>query len=133
MTFPMINIQESDWDPLNYDEPILYNEFYYSTDIELFNHQLLNKIYCDTNGDLHKITHLLKPTSFWRNTLKFLPGVYKCTLKFRKMGKKMPLEDLKQFILERIKSFGKNGFQLKWIIMIENAKTYVEIIDGRVD
>ena len=129
MKFPALNIQQTEWDPQKYVDPILLNRYLKNTNIELFKNQLLNKKFCDSNGEIFIIANIVEPTSFVRNAFKFIPGVYKCTLEFKKTGTKMPLEDLRQFILERVNSISINEFKLLWNIKIKTAKTHAEIID----
>ncbi len=134
MRFPLLNITNTDWvTEEDLTSFMLFDQFWYNTTEEIFKRYALNIDFCDSNGEIYQVTYRIYPTSWLRNAFKFLPMVYKCTLKFRKTGMQIPLVDLRHFMLERIKSLDKSEFQHKWITMVENAKTHADIIDGRVD
>lgn len=134
MKFPLQNISKSnlrDEDPLNY---ILFDQFIY-TDSEIFHNEYLkNQSFCDCLGDIYTIKNISLPTEWWRKAFKFLPNVYKVELIFQITGKRIKVDELKDYMIERIREMSRTDrFNIKWINYIRNAKTHKEIIDSNIE
>jgi hypothetical protein len=134
MKFPILNISDKKWKD---DEDITvywqFDEYWYSPNEDILRTYLYGKTFCDCHGNLFVATQIIPPTSFLRNTIKFLPMVYKCEIVFKPLNEQMPLEDLRQFMFDRISELGQDNFTNKWKEQIKNAKNHSEIIDCIVD
>lgn len=130
--FPIIRINSHTWQDGEESIP-LFDEFIYTSSKEIFDEFYLNKEFADCKGEVYKIIDRVLPTSFWRNLLRFLPGVYKVKLIFRKANKRLELEELKRDLIQGIMRFettDSDEFTKKWIIQIKNSKNIREIIDA---
>jgi len=133
MIYPMINITDKNWDKED-DLTVfmLFDEFIYTKRTDLFKQYYKDKEFCDCQGNVYKVIDRRLPVSFWRNFFRFLPNVYKVELRFIQENKKMTLDNLKTFMLERLEEINTNDFVPRWIKHVEAAKTHKELLDSEL-
>ncbi len=132
MNFPMLNITNRNWG--NESDPsvfVLMDAFITNDNPDLFSDYYSEKIFCDSMGDLYRVTGRTLPAE-WRKLLRFIPGVYKIQLHLKKLNRRMELEELRKFLLSRINEFELTDFDKKWIKHVEQAPNHYEIIAGQV-
>lgn len=133
MNFPMLNVTNKNWG--NESDPsvfVLFDTFLYKSDEDFFREYYKDNLFCDSTGDLYKVTGKTAPTQAWRQLLRFIPNVYKMELQLKKVNRRMELEKLRQFMLDRINQFELTDFDKKWIKHVEQAPNHYEIIGGEV-
>ena len=130
--FPAINIsnpnfsKEEDLTSFLLLDALIYN------DAEVyFQEYLKDNLFCDSNGKIYKITSKKHPKSILRKVFFFLPNIYKIELIFEATNEYMTLDDLRDFMIERVKSLGYGKFEVKWILELRKAKSYEELILGK--
>ena len=72
-----------------------------------------------------------QPKSIFRKLFFFLPNIYKVELIFEATNEYITLDDLRDFMIERIKTLGYGKFEVKWILELQKAKSYEELILGK--
>jgi hypothetical protein len=130
MKFPLINISETIWKSEDAMEYVLYDEFFYSGDQFVFERYVYNKLFCDCNGVIFKVVGRVPPSEWWRKALSFLPNVYKEKLTFIKTDRTMGLDELKDYLIQRVNDLSDNKFKWKWIELLQKSKSYEELING---
>jgi len=88
-------------------------------------------LFCDSHGKIFKITGKKQPKSIFRKLFFFLPNIYKVELIFEATNEYITLDDLRDFMIERIKTLGYGKFEVKWILELQKAKSYEELILGK--
>ncbi|WP_026709638.1 hypothetical protein [Flavobacterium filum] len=133
VNFPILKISDDNWNEMEDDGmPFLFQKFYFSKDKDLFKKLYLNKEFVDKNGTVFKITGLSE-LSFWLyGLLSLLPMVPKSEFIFINTGKSIELNELKLFLIKKIKNIPDYGFNQKWISEIEKCKTIEEILNIEV-
>lgn len=133
--YPIIRINSHTW--LDEEEAIpLFDGFIYTAKKGIFIDYYLNKEFADCKGEIYKVIDRIPPTSFWRNLLRFLPGVYKMKLIFRKTDRRIELEELKNDIIQGILRFDTadtKEITEKWIEEIKNSENIKEVLSGKTD
>ncbi|MEM9674595.1 MAG: hypothetical protein AAF992_18525, partial [Bacteroidota bacterium] len=69
----------------------------------------------------------------WRRTFKFLPNTYKVKLTFEKMNHRISVNELKSYLIERISDLSEDDFRAKWIGDLKRARSYEELINGKIE
>ncbi|WP_203257605.1 hypothetical protein [Hyunsoonleella ulvae] len=131
MTFPIINISTEKWNDDDILDYILFSNLIYTDKKSIFDKYYRNKMFCDCNGKVFRVNGLEKPKEKWRNWLKFLPGIYKCKIKFEPTQKEMTVNELRNHFLNGISDLTKNDYTEKWILDIKNAENHSELINGK--
>lgn len=123
VTFPLLKISDDNWNEMDdHGIPFLFQKFYFSKDKE----------FVDKNGTVLKITGL-SDLSFWfYDLLSLLPMIPKSEFIFINTGKSIEIDELKLFLINKIKTIPDYGFNQKWISEIEKCKTIAEILEIEV-
>jgi len=132
INYPITKINSENWIDEEDLFPLFSGYIYTSKEI-IFNDYFRNKEFVDCKGDVYKITDRILPTNFWRNFLKFLPGVYRVKLVFKKTNKSIELDELKKDLIAGIRRFDSDAVRKEskeWIMEVENAKSIREILSG---
>ncbi|WMN11773.1 hypothetical protein QYS49_39570 [Marivirga salinae] len=131
--YPMINISDKNWDKEDdLTVYMLFDEFIYTNQEDLFIQYYKDKEFCDCQGNVFKVVDRRPPVSFWRNFFRFLPNVFKVELSFIQENKKVTLDDLRTFMLERLDEINTNDFVPKWIDSVKKANSYKELLDSEI-
>jgi len=132
MQFPLMNITHEGWsikqdlDAFHLIDPYIFteNEAHYK---EYFH----NQYFCACDGEIYQVTGKTPPKTKWRHLLKWLPDVFKVKLQFQSTGKKIPLEELKNWMLARLEPMDKNDHWVQlWKAHIRTARSHKELIHG---
>lgn len=125
--FPALDI-DFDWiEGLFENDPLILDRFYYSKSDLLFESKTLKHRIVDSTGDMYEITGKLC-LSKWRNLIPFRK---KAELKFKKLNKTMSLDELKDFMIEKINTVEINEqFKSNWINEIKDAKSFEVLLLG---
>jgi hypothetical protein len=131
MKYPALNISEKTWKgkELELDAFILFDEFNYNKNVRNFEKYFLNKMYCDSNGEIFRITGRTLPVQTWRTILSFLPNVFKCKYITKRTNEKLTLEELRKYLLERISELEDFDLNIEWKENVRKAKTHAELIN----
>jgi hypothetical protein len=132
MKFPIINISESYWSYDDLMEYIRFNEYFYSSNQRLFERYALNKVFCDCDGQVYQVIGKIPPTQVWRKAFKFIPNVYKEKLVFQKTGRKLELDELRDYLISRVHDLSQNDFTREWVVFLKNALSYEQVINGTI-
>lgn len=129
ISFPILKISDDNWNEMDdHGMPFLFQKFYFSEDKELFKKFYLDKEFVEKNGTVFKITGL-SDLSFWfYGLLSLLPMIPKSQFIFINTGKSIEIDELKLFLINKIKTTSDYGFNQKWISEIEKCKTIEEIL-----
>ena len=131
--YPIIRIDSKTW--IDEEEAIpLFDGFIYTAKEKIFKDYYFNKDFADCKGDIYKVIDKIPPTSFWRNFLRFLPGVYKVRLIFRKTNRIIKHDELKSDIIQGIKRFDSadtKDITEKWIKEIMKSENIKEVLTGK--
>jgi hypothetical protein len=130
MTFPAIDISTKKWIIDDLMEYVLHDEFIYTRKDSVFQKYYKDRLFCDGKGKIFKAVRKTEMTENWRNWLRFIPNVWKTKVVFHNTNKEMNLNDLQNYLLERISDLEQNDFTRKWKKDVLNAKTYSELING---
>ncbi|GAB5526444.1 MAG: hypothetical protein Roseis2KO_43160 [Roseivirga sp.] len=130
--FPLLNITDHDWEPEVVEAQLIFDGFIY-VKRELFDEFYRDKFYADCKGDVYKAIDVVPPTALWRRAFYFLPMVYKSKLIFEKTELRLTLDQLRDFVIDRISELPGDNFNKKWIEQLKQAKTHKDIIDGQID
>ncbi|ADF53365.1 hypothetical protein ZPR_3046 [Zunongwangia profunda SM-A87] len=110
---------------------MLLDAFIYNDTESYFQEYLNEELFCDSHGKIFKITGKKQPKSIFRKLFFFLPNIYKVELIFEATNEYITLDDLRDFMIERIKTLGYGKFEVKWILELQKAKSYEELILGK--
>lgn len=132
MEFPLLNITDRDWNPERVDSQLIFDEFIY-VGRAIFDDFHKDKFYCDCTGKVYKAVDIVLPTSSWRKFFGFLPMVYKSRLIFEKTELRLTVDQLRDFVIDRISEMPEDEFNQKWIRQLKQAKSHRDIIDGQID
>lgn len=132
MKFPLLNISETNWNDEDTIEYILFDEFIYTDKETIYERYLKNKLFCDCNGEIFIVKDKIPPVAWWRKTFRFLPNTYKVKLIFEKTEKKISVDELKNYMIERVNELSEDEFRSKWINYLKQAKSHKELIDGQI-
>ena len=110
---------------------MLMDAFIYNNTEVYFQEYLKDNLFCDSNGKIFKIIGEKQPKSIFRKVFFFLPNIYKTELIFEATNEYLTLEDLRDFMIERVKTLGYGKFEVKWILELRKAKSYKELIRGK--
>ncbi|WP_431110769.1 hypothetical protein [Winogradskyella poriferorum] len=131
--YPMIRVNSSTW--IDYEELFpLFNGYMYATKDEVFKSYFFNKEFVDSKGNTFKVVDRIPTTNFFRKLFKFLPGVYREKLVFKRINKKLKLESFKEDIIRGIKKFDSDATKKiseSWIDQIKKSNTFGEVINGK--
>jgi len=131
MNYPILNISEASWAGRDPSDFILFDNFVFTKDESFYENYLVGKIFCDCNGELFEFEKRILPKERWRYLLGFLPGVFKVELIFGPtMRKRIKLDELKNYLVNRIGELENSEFNIKWIEFIKNGKSFDELIAG---
>ncbi len=130
--FPAINISNPNF---NKEEDLtsflLLDAFIYNDTESYFQEYLNEELFCDSHGKIFKTIGKKQPKSIFRKLFFFLPNIYKVELIFEATNEYITLDDLRDFMIERIKTLGYGKFEVKWILELQKAKSYEELILGK--
>ena len=130
--FPAINISNPNFSKEeDLTSFLLLDAFIYSDTETYFKEYLKDNLFCDSNGKIFKITGKKEPRYLFKKVFFFLPNIYKIELIFEATIEYMTLDDLRDFMIERVKTLGYGKFEVKCILELRKAKTYEELILGK--
>ena len=130
--FPAINISNPNFSKEeDLTSFLLLDAFIYSDTETYFKEYLKDNLFCDSKGKIFKITGKKEPRYLFKKVFFFLPNIYKIELIFEATNEYMTLDDLRDFMIERVKTLGYGKFEVKWILALRKAKTYEELILGK--
>ena len=129
MTFPILNISTEKWNADDLTDYISFDKFIYTSKDSLFKELYEDQLFCDCNGLVFKAIKKAEMTQKWRNWLRFLPNVWKTEIIFNKTNEKLTVEQLRNYLLERISDLRQDDFTRKWKEDLKKAKTHSEIIN----
>lgn len=132
MKFPIINISEAHWSSPELLEYVLFDEFIYTDNASVFEKYLQSKAFCDCNGEIYYVKSKALPFERWRKFFRFFPNVYRVKLNFEQTAKRISLEDLKAYLLERVGELEEDEFRNRWMLQLKAATSYEELINGEV-
>ena len=132
MRFPLMNISHQGWDKVQDLDPFhLIDPYIFTESEEHYKEFFHNQYFCDCKGEIYQVTGKMPPQNKWRHFLKWLPDVFKVKLQFKSTGKKIPVDDLKNWMLDRLDSMDRNDRWLQmWQSQINRAETHKELIHG---
>ena len=130
MKYPALNISEKSWKgkDLELVAFYLFDEFNYNNNVKTFQKYFLNKKFCDSNGEIYKISGRILPLQTWRRIFSFLPNVFKCQYTTEGTNEKLTLEEFRNYLLERISDLEEDDLNREWKAKVLKAKTYEELI-----
>lgn len=131
MEFPLLNITDHDWNPEAVEGQLIFDRFIYVRR-EMFDEFYWDKFYCDCDGDVYKAVDVEPPTSLCRRFFYFLPMVYKSKLIFEKTELHLTVDQLRDFVINRISELPGDELNQKWIEQLKRAKIHRDIIDGQI-
>lgn len=123
--FPIIDVSKSGWN--SFFEPVISNEYIYTSNRRLFEAEIQFHVYCDCRGHLFQIIGWEEPET-WRKLLRFLPNIYKRRLLFAELKKSYSISELKAYMLQQIEDLEHKEILKEWKVQIESAKSYQELI-----
>ncbi|MTH16055.1 hypothetical protein [Flavobacterium sp. LC2016-01] len=126
INFPVLNISINELNLENVSEIIFYDIYFYSNSYDLFEKLRLNHKIVDSKGNIFKIVKLQKKERNWMSFFK----QSKHEMIFELLEEKIDLDDLKDFMLEKMANLEENEYKLKWIENIKKAKNFDELIRG---
>ncbi|WP_409417852.1 hypothetical protein [Flavobacterium sp. PS2] len=124
--FPVLDISINEWNNENISEIIFYDIYFTNKSYELFKELRLNHKIIDSKGDIFKIIRLEKKEKRFVNF--FVKP--KQEMIFELLDETTHLNDLKNFMLNRINNLEVNEYKFKWIENIKKAKNFKELIGG---
>ena len=130
--YPFMRINSSTW---TNDEALfpLFDEYMYSSKEQIFQTYYFDKEFIDSKGTIFKVVGREPTQNIFRKWFNFLPGVYREKLVYKKIAKKIELNDFKEDVIRGIKRFNSDAtkeISIKWIDQIRNAKDFGEVING---
>ena len=130
MKYPAVNITEKSWKgkELELEAFVFFDEFNYNNNIRTFEKYFLNKKICDSNGKIYRIKGRKLPDNIWRRIFSFLPNVFKCEYITERTNEELTLENLRNYLLERISDLEQDEITRKWKKDVQKANTYEELI-----
>ena len=130
--FPAINISNPNFSKEEDLTSFLLLDAFIYNDAEIyFQEYLKDNLFCDSDGKIFKIIGKKHPKSIFKKVFFFLPNIYKIELIFEATNEFMNLDDLRDFMIERVKTLGYGKFEVKWILELRKAKSYEELIRGK--
>jgi hypothetical protein len=130
MTFPILNITAKKWNEDNLIDCVVFDEYIYTNKESVFNELYKNKIFCDCNGKIYKVVKKAELKEKWRNWLRFIPNIWKREIIFQPTGENWTVDELRNYLLERISELKSDKHTEKWKAQIKTAKNYTELIYG---
>ncbi|MCE7993677.1 MAG: hypothetical protein HEP71_16955 [Roseivirga sp.] len=131
MEYPLLNITDHNWEPERVDGQLVFYEFIY-VGRKIFDEYHKGKFYCDCTGKVYKAVDIVLPASIWRRFFGFLPMVYKCRSIFEETELQLTVNQLRDFVIDRISEMPEDDFNQKWIEQLKQANSHKEIIDGQI-
>ncbi|MUP47253.1 hypothetical protein E0K83_16045 [Gramella sp. BOM4] len=131
MNFPILNISIEKWNEQE-DLTILihFDKYIYTSKYSIFKEYYLGHLFCDCNGTIYKVVGKSEVESKWRKLLSFLPNLYKQEIYFKKTGKKLTKEELKNIMISRISEMKVDDFNKAWLKDVERSNSYFQIMTG---
>lgn len=130
--YPLMRINSNTWVDSEELFP-LFDQYIYSSKKQIFETYFFDKEFIDSKGTLFKVIAREPTENILRKWFKFLPGVYREKLVFKKISKKIELNDFKEDVIRGIKKFDSDAtkeISIEWIADIRKAKDFGEIING---
>ncbi|WP_299685701.1 hypothetical protein [uncultured Dokdonia sp.] len=130
MNFPILNISHDRW----YDDDIMdyisFDEFIYTRKDAIFNELYKDQLFCDCDGVIFKAIKKAEMTQKWRNWLWFIPNVWKTEILFEPTHKKLTVDELRSYLLDRLAELTMDKELKKWEMNIRRATNHFELIYG---
>ncbi|MEM6803665.1 MAG: hypothetical protein AAF696_19835 [Bacteroidota bacterium] len=123
MKFPAINISEEVWEG-EYLVCYLLSNHFINTGSRYFEKFLEGKEFCDCQGDIYKAVAVKILPKTWKRFLPAFFGLTQSEVLFRKTSRRMKLEELRVYLLEKIRPFEDE----KWEERIRSAKSFEELM-----
>ena len=130
MTFPLLNITPECWTYENLIDYVIFDEFIYTDKDSVFMELYKDKLFCDCNGKIFKAVKKAELTEKWRNWLKFIPNIWKREIIFQPTGENWTVEELRNYLLNRVSELKTNEQTEKWKSQLKKAKNHSELIYG---
>ncbi|MDN3594921.1 hypothetical protein [Zunongwangia endophytica] len=132
INFPAINISNPNWSSEeDLTSFLLQDKFIYNNSEAYFQDYFIDQYFCDSQGKIFKVVAKKTPRSIWQKIFFFLPNIYKTELVFKATNEYMTLNDLRDFMIERVKTLGYGKFEVKWILKLRQANSYEDLILGK--
>ena len=130
MTFPLLNISTKKWNSEDLTDYILFDEFIYTDKEAIFNELYRDKLFIDCNGRIYKALKKAELTETWRNWLRFIPNIWKREVLFRPTGDSWTVDELRNYLLERVSELKADKHTYEWKAQLKRAKNHSELIYG---
>ena len=114
MTFPAIDISVNKWNLEDLMEYIIYNDYIYTRKDSVFKKYYKNHLFCDSRGKIYKAIKKAEMTASWRNWFQFIPYVWKTKIIFENTNEMMSLDELKEYLIERISDLDDGKKNEEW-------------------
>lgn len=125
----MINISSETWEKEeNFESLVLWDAYVYTRNQEYISNCIADKTFCDCKGNFYKAFDVVAPTSFWRKALSFLPNIYKTEIKLKRTGDAMSVDELREFMLERLRAFPPDDFYNKIKSDLKDSDSFIKLI-----
>ncbi len=124
--FPTLNLTIKNWNSEDINEVLLFDEYFYNKSNNIFDKYCKNHIIVDSDGNTYKVIGVEK-LKFWQNLFPFF---IKRKMYFEERKEKKSLNELREYILEKIYSLPDNSYKKEWIQNLKNAQSYKSLILG---
>ncbi|TPG32645.1 hypothetical protein [Flavobacterium pectinovorum] len=126
ISFPVLDISINEWNIENISEIIFYDIYFHNKSYELFEELRLNHKVIDSKGNIFKIIKLQNREISW--IIFFVKS--KQEMIFELLEETSDLDDLKDFMLNKINNLEVNEYKFKWIEKIKKAENFRGLIRG---
>lgn len=125
--FPVLDISIKEWNIENISEIIFYDIYFHNNSYELFEKLRLNHKVVDSKGIFFRIINIQSEKRNWKTF--FFKSKQKMI--FELSDDSISIQDLKDFVLNKINNLEGNEYKFKWIENIKKAKNFKELITSK--
>ncbi|SEP30221.1 hypothetical protein SAMN05444671_3085 [Flavobacterium sp. CF108] len=124
ISFPVLDISINNWNDENISEIIFYDIYFRNKSYDLFESLRLNHKVIDSNGSVFKIVELRKSKPsfinfFWKSKSEMI---------FQSLDETISLNNLKNFMINKINNLEVNEYKFKWAENVKNAQNFYQLI-----
>jgi hypothetical protein len=130
MTFPLLNISAKKWESEDLTDYIVFDKYIYTDKEEIFNKLYRDKLFIDSDGRIYKALKKAELTEKWRIFLRFIPNMWKREILFKSTGEKWTVDELRNFLLNRISKLKTDTQTEDWKAELKKATNHYELIYG---
>lgn len=125
--FPAIDISLTSWRGEIINEVFLYDEYFYNRSNSVFQEFQMNHKIVDSKGNIYVIVGVeeLKGLKQW------IPFFRKRKMQLERSNEKMNLEELRDFILKKIKELDDSDYKKEWAQNVKRGITFKQLINGQ--